>query len=103
MVCLLAGQKGHANNQNDLETAGQPPQDVQLHNSECQVPGCGTVLWETLKRKVRICDVHRRALVLEMNGFQGRFCQQCSRVHDLSSFDGNRRGCRKRLRRRLYR
>lgn len=32
-----------------------------------------------------------------MDGFKGRFCQQCSRVHDLSRFDGDKRGCRQRL------
>ena len=71
--------------------------------SQCQVPGCQVTVLETVKRKVRICEEHRRALVLEMKGFRGRFCQQCSRVHSLDRFDGNKRGCRDRLMRRVER
>ena len=77
--------------------------DPSMQNSECQVPGCGVGLFESLKRKVRICETHRQALKLQMDGFEGRFCQQCSRVHKIECFDGSRRGCRKRLRRRVER
>ena len=75
--------------------------DPSLQNSECQVPGCGVKLFEKLKRKVRICDTHRHALKIQMDGFEGRFCQQCSRVHNIERFDGSRRGCRSRLLRRV--
>ena len=71
--------------------------DPSMQNSKCQVPGCDVGLFDKLVRKVRICDKHRHALKLQMDGYEGRFCQQCSRVHNIDRFDGSRRGCRSRL------
>ena len=71
--------------------------------TRCRVPGCGAEVHESTKRKLRVCVAHRRVLVLRMPGYLGRFCQQCSRVHELGRFDGDRRGCRARLRSRTVR
>ncbi|PWA80696.1 Squamosa promoter-binding protein [Artemisia annua] len=49
-----------------------------------------------LKRH-KVCEVHAKAPIVVTNGCQQRFCQQCSRFHDLSEFDDAKRSCRRRL------
>eukprot|EP00192_Tetraselmis_astigmatica_P002869 CAMPEP_0117669392 /NCGR_PEP_ID=MMETSP0804-20121206/12108_1 /TAXON_ID=1074897 /ORGANISM="Tetraselmis astigmatica, Strain CCMP880" /LENGTH=583 /DNA_ID=CAMNT_0005477447 /DNA_START=480 /DNA_END=2231 /DNA_ORIENTATION=+ len=66
---------------------------------KCIVPGC-TVDLSTLDaycRKANTCHEHQKAKVLDVKGRASRFCQQCVRIHDLARFDGDKRGCRKRL------
>ncbi|WCJ30813.1 squamosa promoter binding protein-like 4 [Euphorbia peplus] len=48
-------------------------------------------------RKHRICENHSKAQIVLVDGNMQRFCQQCSRFHDLSEFDDTKRSCRRRL------
>ncbi|PIA35202.1 hypothetical protein AQUCO_03600099v1 [Aquilegia coerulea] len=47
--------------------------------------------------KHRVCEFHSKAPVVIVSGVSKRFCQQCSRFHELSEFDDVKRSCRKRL------
>lgn len=41
--------------------------------------------------------MHSKAPVVTVGGMEKRFCQQCSRFHQLSEFDQGKRSCRRRL------
>ncbi|KAL3825515.1 hypothetical protein ACJIZ3_021544 [Penstemon smallii] len=70
-----------------------------MQNPCCQVEGCNLDL-STAKdyhRRHRICESHSKSPKVVVAGMERRFCQQCSRFHDLSEFDDKKRSCRKRL------
>ena len=72
----------------------------------CIVPNCPIRLSDEGQSSVRLraCLGHRNALVVDMlDGRKGRFCQQCAKLQPIEDFDGDRRGCRKRLQRLQYR
>ncbi|KAL9151741.1 hypothetical protein ABFS82_11G072200 [Erythranthe guttata] len=65
----------------------------------CAVDGCNADL-STAKdyhRKHRVCDGHSKCAKVIVGGLERRFCQQCSRFHNLSEFDERKRSCRRRL------
>ncbi|PKA65828.1 Squamosa promoter-binding-like protein 12 [Apostasia shenzhenica] len=68
-------------------------------SSYCQVEGCNTDLISAkdYHRKHRVCDIHSKSAKVIVAGLECRFCQQCSRFHDLSEFDQKKRSCRRRL------
>ncbi|KAH7848437.1 hypothetical protein Vadar_002710 [Vaccinium darrowii] len=65
----------------------------------CQVEGCDLDLKSAkdYHRRHRICESHSKSPRVIVAGVECRFCQQCSRFHNLSEFDDNKRSCRKRL------
>lgn len=66
----------------------------------CWVPGCNQVVTEELLRvshRVQTCAHHRLAPAVLVKGTLKRFCQQCTRFHELAKFDGQKRSCRMRL------
>ncbi|KAA8526818.1 hypothetical protein F0562_008953 [Nyssa sinensis] len=65
----------------------------------CQVEKCAADLTNAKRyhRRHKVCEVHSKAPVVIFAGLQQRFCQQCSRFHELSEFDGAKRSCRRRL------
>ncbi|XP_077214990.1 squamosa promoter-binding-like protein 3 [Tasmannia lanceolata] len=70
-----------------------------MQTPRCQVEGCNVDL-STAKeyhRKHRVCGSHSKCPKVVVAGQERRFCQQCSRFHDLSDFDEKKRSCRKRL------
>ncbi|KAI0504608.1 hypothetical protein KFK09_015560 [Dendrobium nobile] len=68
-------------------------------NTYCQVEGCNIDLIgaKDYHRKHRVCESHSKSPKVIIAGQERRFCQQCSRFHDLSEFDQKKRSCRKRL------
>ncbi|PKA62541.1 Squamosa promoter-binding-like protein 12 [Apostasia shenzhenica] len=72
-------------------------QAIQL--SYCQVEGCCVDLAaaKDYHRKHRVCESHSKSPKVIVSGLECRFCQQCSRFHDLSEFDQRKRSCRRRL------
>ncbi|EXC08464.1 hypothetical protein L484_009607 [Morus notabilis] len=48
-------------------------------------------------RRHKVCEVHSKAPVVLVAGLRQRFCQQCSRFHEVSEFDEAKRSCRRRL------
>ncbi|KAI3501863.1 hypothetical protein L1887_29889 [Cichorium endivia] len=67
--------------------------------TRCQVEGCNLDLSSSKEyhRKHRVCENHSKSLKVVVGGLDRRFCQQCSRFHGLSEFDGKKRSCRRRL------
>nr|WEY03294.1 squamosa promoter-binding-like protein 1 [Gorteria diffusa] len=65
----------------------------------CQVEGCTYDMsnCKTYHRRHKVCEIHAKAPIVITGGFQQRFCQQCSRFHDLMEFDDAKRSCRRRL------
>ncbi|PSR85252.1 Squamosa promoter-binding-like protein [Actinidia chinensis var. chinensis] len=65
----------------------------------CQVEECNLDLKSAkdYHRRHRICESHSKSPRVIVAGMERRFCQQCSRFHDLSEFDDNKRSCRRRL------
>ncbi|KAL2466811.1 Squamosa promoter-binding-like protein 12 [Abeliophyllum distichum] len=45
----------------------------------------------------KVCEVHSKAPEVIVSGARQRFCQQCSRFHEVSEFDQTKRSCRSRL------
>ncbi|XP_044501507.1 squamosa promoter-binding protein 1-like [Mangifera indica] len=65
----------------------------------CQVEKCTADLSDAKQyhRRHKVCEVHAKAQVVVVAGIRQRFCQQCSRFHELSEFDESKRSCRRRL------
>ncbi|CAF2056985.1 unnamed protein product [Brassica napus] len=65
----------------------------------CQVDRCTTDLKEDKQyhRRHKVCEVHAKASSVYLAGVKQRFCQQCSRFHELPEFDEAKRSCRRRL------
>ncbi|CAN1799035.1 Squamosa promoter-binding-like protein 12 [Linum perenne] len=65
----------------------------------CQVEGCNLDLKSAkdYHRRHRICESHSKSPKVVVAGLERRFCQQCSRFHQLSEFDDKKRSCRRRL------
>lgn len=70
---------------------GQPPR--------CQVEGCKVDLTgaKTYYCRHKVCGMHSKSPKVIVNGMEQRFCQQCSRFHQLPEFDQGKRSCRRRL------
>ncbi|KAI6673017.1 hypothetical protein NL676_000923 [Syzygium grande] len=65
----------------------------------CQAEECTADLAEAKQyhRRHKVCEQHSKAPAVVVAGLRQRFCQQCSRFHELSEFDENKRSCRRRL------
>ncbi|KAF9617070.1 hypothetical protein IFM89_033175 [Coptis chinensis] len=65
----------------------------------CQVEGCNIDLSSSRDyyRRHRVCESHSKCPRVVVAGLESRFCQQCSRFHDMMEFDENKRSCRRRL------
>ncbi|XVE87520.1 hypothetical protein DITRI_Ditri18aG0124500 [Diplodiscus trichospermus] len=65
----------------------------------CQVDECGADLKDAKQyhRRHKVCERHAKADFVLVKGIHQRFCQQCSRFHEISEFDGTKRSCRNRL------
>ncbi|GMI86315.1 hypothetical protein HRI_002300800 [Hibiscus trionum] len=65
----------------------------------CQADECGADLKDAKQyhRRHRVCEPHAKAAFVSVKGIRQRFCQQCSRFHEISKFDGTKRSCRDRL------
>ncbi|XP_068656450.1 squamosa promoter-binding protein 1 [Aristolochia californica] len=71
----------------------------QLSAPACQAEKCAVDLSEAKRyhRRHKVCEHHSKAPVVLVGGLRQRFCQQCSRFHELSEFDEAKRSCRRRL------
>ncbi|KAG0490346.1 hypothetical protein HPP92_007209 [Vanilla planifolia] len=67
--------------------------------AKCQAEGCSADLSHAryYHRRHKVCEFHSKASIVIAAGLSQRFCQQCSRFHELSEFDQWKRSCRKRL------
>jgi hypothetical protein len=65
----------------------------------CQASGCGASL-EREKiycKRYRLCSHCIGHPILWINGTRKRLCQQCSLLHEVGEFDGEKKSCRKKL------
>ncbi|ESQ44278.1 hypothetical protein EUTSA_v10006058mg [Eutrema salsugineum] len=67
--------------------------------ARCQVEGCKMDLSnvKTYYSRHKVCCIHSKSSKVIVDGLHQRFCQQCSRFHQLSEFDSEKRSCRRRL------
>ncbi|KAK9085330.1 hypothetical protein Sjap_025741 [Stephania japonica] len=67
--------------------------------ARCQAERCSADLSEAKRyyRRHKVCEHHSKAAVVVVAGLRQRFCQQCSRFHELLEFDEAKRSCRRRL------
>ncbi|KAL2331406.1 hypothetical protein Fmac_018987 [Flemingia macrophylla] len=65
----------------------------------CQAEMCGAdlTLAKRYHRRHKVCEHHSKAPFVMVAGMRQRFCQQCSRFHELAEFDEAKRSCRRRL------
>ncbi|KAK4759618.1 hypothetical protein SAY87_022749 [Trapa incisa] len=65
----------------------------------CQVEGCMVDLSDAKAYYLRhrVCGIHSKSPKVIVRGIEQRFCQQCSRFHQLIEFDQAKRSCRRRL------
>jgi hypothetical protein len=72
---------------------------AQQQTPRCQVEGCNEDLSGTKAYYCRhkVCALHSKAPRVIVGGIEQRFCQQCSRFHQLGEFDQGKRSCRRRL------
>nr|AUW52971.1 squamosa promoter binding-like protein 4b [Petunia x hybrida] len=65
----------------------------------CQAEKCSADLSDAKQyhRRHKVCEYHAKAQAVVVAGLRQRFCQQCSRFHELTEFDESKRSCRRRL------
>ncbi|KAH7684339.1 SBP domain-containing protein [Dioscorea alata] len=65
----------------------------------CQVEGCNVDLSDVKAyySRHKVCAIHSKSPKVIVAGLEQRFCQQCSRFHQLREFDQVKRSCRRRL------
>ncbi|KAK9706718.1 hypothetical protein RND81_07G147200 [Saponaria officinalis] len=65
----------------------------------CQSDNCTADLTDAKRyhRRHKVCEFHAKAPVVIVHGYRQRFCQQCSRFHEVMEFDDTKRSCRRRL------
>ncbi|KAJ0240118.1 Squamosa promoter-binding-like protein 3 [Hirschfeldia incana] len=65
----------------------------------CQVERCTADMSRAKQyhKRHKVCEFHAKAPVVRIYGLRQRFCQQCSRFHELGEFDEAKRSCRRRL------
>ncbi|KAJ7972289.1 Squamosa promoter-binding-like protein [Quillaja saponaria] len=65
----------------------------------CQVEGCQVDLsdFKAYYSRHKVCGMHSKSPKVIVAGLEKRFCQQCSRFHQLPEFDQGKRSCRRRL------
>ncbi|KAJ7950871.1 Squamosa promoter-binding-like protein [Quillaja saponaria] len=78
---------------------GGEPGSTSSNSPRCQAEGCNADLSHSkhYHRRHKVCEFHSKAATVIAAGLTQRFCQQCSRFHQLPEFDNGKRSCRKRL------
>ncbi|KAK4714865.1 hypothetical protein R3W88_020772 [Solanum pinnatisectum] len=69
---------------------------VQVMKHYCQVEKCEVDEDGAKKyhKRHKVCQVHAKAPIVLLAGLRQRFCQQCSKFHELSEFDGTKKSYR---------
>ncbi|XP_020267308.1 squamosa promoter-binding-like protein 14 isoform X2 [Asparagus officinalis] len=83
-----------------VSSAGQQQSNQQQQQPpRCQVEGCLVDLTgaKAYYCRHKVCGMHSKSPKVVVAGIEQRFCQQCSRFHQLHEFDQGKRSCRRRL------
>ena len=80
-----------------LPSPTRPSSHLPKHR--CQTDGCNADLSDCKPyvRRYRLCWTCMKSSAILVDSKAMRFCQQCSRLHDLSMFDGKKKSCRVKL------
>ncbi|GMY11109.1 squamosa promoter-binding protein 1-like [Fagus crenata] len=72
---------------------------ISIGSLRCQADECGVDLRmaKTYHKRHKVCERHAKAAVVLVSGIRQRFCQQCSKFHEISQFDDNKKSCREKL------
>ncbi|KAL3332989.1 hypothetical protein AABB24_033180 [Solanum stoloniferum] len=86
------------NNNKKLSSSSNSSSSSSLIRS-CQAEKCNVDLSDAKQyhKRHKVCEYHAKAQVVIVAGLRQRFCQQCSRFHELTEFDESKRSCRRRL------
>nr|XP_009765576.1 PREDICTED: squamosa promoter-binding-like protein 3 [Nicotiana sylvestris]XP_016488455.1 PREDICTED: squamosa promoter-binding-like protein 3 [Nicotiana tabacum] len=65
----------------------------------CQADKCTVNLSDAKQyhKRHKVCEYHAKSQAVVVAGLRQRFCQQCSRFHEVGEFDESKRSCRRRL------
>ncbi|CAN8316020.1 unnamed protein product [Cochlearia groenlandica] len=68
-------------------------------NGACQVESCTADMSRAKQyhKRHKVCEFHAKSPLVRISGLHKRFCQQCSRFHEVGEFDEAKRSCRRRL------
>lgn len=91
----IGGRKGPSSSSSTGTAGGGGGSSMKC----CQAEKCTADLTDAKQyhRRHKVCEYHAKAQVVIVGGIRQRFCQQCSRFHELSEFDETKRSCRRRL------
>ncbi|XP_055823771.1 squamosa promoter-binding protein 1-like [Solanum dulcamara] len=86
------------NNNNNKKGSSSSNSSSSLIRS-CQAEKCSVDLSDAKQyhKRHKVCEYHAKSHVVVVAGLPQRFCQQCSRFHELTEFDESKRSCRRRL------
>ncbi|KAL3534203.1 hypothetical protein ACH5RR_002664 [Cinchona calisaya] len=92
-----ANKKGRPTNVSGGGGGGS--QQQQHQPPRCRVEGCKIDLSDAKPyySRHKVCGAHSKSPKVIVAGLEQRFCQQCSRFHQLAEFDQGKRSCRRRL------
>ncbi|CAN8259275.1 unnamed protein product [Cochlearia groenlandica] len=95
----MDGDRGDDEKKKRMIDRTRGPTTERVPSRLCQVDQCTANLTEAKQyyRRHKVCEVHAKASTATVEGVKQRFCQQCSRFHELPEFDEAKRSCRKRL------
>jgi len=72
---------------------------VVNHKVFCKVEGCSTECTSLYSIRVKVCALHLKADEVFFNNEPSRFCQKCTKFHNVGAFENNRRACLRSLNR----
>ncbi|KAL3364060.1 hypothetical protein AABB24_013016 [Solanum stoloniferum] len=87
------------NNNKKLSSSSNSSSSSSSLIRSCQAEKCNVDLSDAKQyhKRHKVCEYHAKAQVVIVAGLRQRFCQQCSRFHELTEFDESKRSCRRRL------
>ncbi|XP_058090674.1 squamosa promoter-binding-like protein 3 [Magnolia sinica] len=101
---ILAGEEGERkmmlpSSSSAIAESFQQQQQLQMMMMRCQADDCDADLGSAKRyhQRHKVCEKHAKAAVVVVGRVQQRYCQQCSRFHEISQFDDSKRSCRERL------
>ncbi|KAG6591949.1 Squamosa promoter-binding-like protein 5, partial [Cucurbita argyrosperma subsp. sororia] len=98
-ACTALGYYENEKKKRGTAVSGRGRSGSGVSSPSCQAHNCTTDLSEAKRyhRRHKVCEFHSKAAVVMVAGIRQRFCQQCSRFHELTEFDDAKRSCRRRL------
>jgi len=81
------------------EEARETKYRIVRHQVYCKVDGCNTECESLYSIRVKVCAMHLKADEVLFNGETCRFCQKCTKFHNVNAFENNRRACLRSLNR----